>query len=203
MKWDVGWGGLTLAKQGSWHQVELIFSVGNRDNSCLGSIWESQKSSRDGWCSAKEEIPKLLQRGQRPWAEQGAGGCSVPHGGTQQGWGGAARAGGASQERPRASRTAAGMGQQGRVGGHQRRAKLATQHWVEVMLKWKKTSRRMEMHPHTSSHSTLQQRGHSKHRKKNRNNNWGLNSEPQMPLSPTGHSHIMKTQVLLGREETL
>lgn len=72
---------------------------------------------KQGWVLfCKGRNPQGSSERMGPWAEQGAGGCSVSHGGTQQGWGGAARAGGASQERPRASHSSCWDGTAGEGG---------------------------------------------------------------------------------------
>ena len=65
--------------------MELLFHFENREESQLGSIWESQRSCTERLCSAREESsallqrPQELQRGRQPWAEQRAArGCPVP-----------------------------------------------------------------------------------------------------------------------------
>lgn len=209
----MGWGGLALAKdkQGSCHRVELIFHFENRGDSLLGSIWESQKPCMDRLCSAREESSTLLQSlqelqgGQQPWAEQQvAGGCPVPYrvdtagqGRGSKGWG---------------SFTGEAKSIMQQLLGSDRR-----EGWVDINREpnWKHTNGRRPCYSGrkpsegrrcTHHHVLLQlnkQSGppHLSERypssASNRNDNLGLNSEPQMPPSLRGYLHITESHRFL------
>lgn len=195
-------------KQGSCHRVEPIFHFEKGGGgSRLGSVWESQKPCMDQLCSAREESSTLLQRlqelqrGQQPWAEQQAArGCPVPC---------------------RADTAGPGRGSKGRVSFTGEAKSIMQQllgsdrreGWVDINREpnwqhingWRLRYRgRKPSEGRRCTHHHLlrlnKQPGPPHHSEgypssmSNRNDNSGLNSEPQMPPSLMVYLHITESQ---------